>query len=399
MPQFGALLASTLLLFAAFIGTCICGSYDPQRDGPVDASIANLKRVIGHRSEVVSALQYTSAEDDLWLASAYKNLGLMLQSKGIRQHLGGDRLQREALDNYNIALSIDKGRTVSLNVQINYLKGMLLKMMGFGEDSLEAYAKALEYYLSDHDRASIYFHKADTLAMLGQKMEAKLHFHQALQLRPCRTERYYQYVNACKDLDAFSKQDWLDLLDEVQRRVKDCESSAAAAAQQAAATAGDGGLKPAAIGDGKESDNADDVYIDEVDEEEDEKHSTGTAVAVPSSGSEGAAGPESYLLLVDSDYASESTAGGGHSGPNSAVYWALYIAAEKAGRPALAWWYLEHANSLEKSLREGKFSREDAAMQAHQVTGAFTVELLDSLSFMRGGKASKVPIFIVGFMR
>jgi tetratricopeptide (TPR) repeat protein len=370
------MIATLVILFCLAV-TCYAGRPDPEMDGAIDASVANLKKVISNRQALANSLGVTTAADDLWTASAYKNIGLMLQSKGIRQHLGGDRLQREALDNYDLALSIDKGRTPSLNVQILYLRGMLLKMMGLGQESLDSLAKLEnDYRLSDHDKSALFFQRADTLQMLGRSKEASQNFRKSLQLRPCRTERYYQYVNACKDVPTFSKQDWLDVLDEIQRKLKACEA-------KMNAPEGDSRFKTLGMAGEANGDDSD-------EEDEDELAGlnlvaqTGTAVENDVK--------ESFLIFDDHEKED------GISGVNSAVYWALYIAAENAGRSALAWWYLEHANSLEKSLRAVKFDPKDATTQATQVLSAFTPELLDSLAYMKG-KASRVPIFIVGFMR
>lgn len=343
-------------------------------DGAIDATVSRLRAHIESRLSAIQASgsEY-SAEDEIWVANAYKSIGLMLQSKGIRQHLGGDRLQREALENYNLALSLDKGRTISLNVQIHYLKGMLLKMMGLGKESLESLDHLEEFVLSDHDQASVDFQRADTLQMLGRTKEANLFFKSSLTLRPCRTERFYQYVNSCKDLGSFTKQDWLEVLDNIQAKLKECEAKKNGPnnAEQPALTSSD-------------------PYTDDDEDNEESDHSgnlvTTSKSAVPSKEA------QSYLIFDDSDSAE------GISGTNSAVYWALYIAAEKAGRYALAWWYLEYANNLEKNIRAVKFDRNEVITQTAQILGAFTTDLLDSLAYMKG-KASKVPIFIVGFMR
>ena len=359
-----------------------CGRPDPVVDSAMDLSIANLKRAIENRQTILKwkdSDDSSISDDEVWIASAYKNIGLMLQSKGIRQHLGGDRLQREALENYNHALAFDKNRTKSVNVQIYYLKGMLLKMMGLGEDSLAALDNLSSYDLSEHDEASSFFQRADTLQMMGRSVEASEFFKKSLTLRPCKTERYYQYVNACKDTGTLDKHDWSDILDEIQLKLKDCE-----------------GRKEAT-----DKDPTDKILL-EVEVNKDGPEETQSTESVePDSGTKVTKHTrqkrtkpviESHLIFDDNENVE------GVSGPNSAVYWALYLAAEKAGRNALAWWYLEHANNLEKSLRSVKFDPKDATTQAKQIVGAFTPELLDSLSYMKG-KGSKVPIFIVGFMR
>ena len=368
-------------------------------------SIANLKRLIDNRMAIIAMMDSDDEdieESELWVASAYKNIGLMLQSKGIRQHLGGDRLQREALENYNNALSIDKGRTKSVNIQIYYLKGMLLKMMGLGEESLASLDNLSQYHLSDHDKASSYFQRADTLQMMGRSIEASDYFKQSLILRPCKTERYYQYVNACKDTGVFQKQDWSDILDEIQLKLKECEGS------KSLSSLGENAKKTLEIDGDEEDEDEDDEYDAEDEGDKDNvseeslprsvaslhtnKHAAQRNKKLSLSNKHATKPTESYLIFDDNETEE------GFSRANSAVYWALYIAAEKAGRSALAWWYLEYANNLEKSLRSVKFDPREATTQAKQIVGAFTVELLDSLSYMKG-KGSKVPIFIVGFMR
>lgn len=307
-------------------------------------------------------------------------------------------------------------------------------MMGLGKESLDSLDSLATYELSDHDKAASYFQRADTLQMMGQSVQASEYFKQSLSLRPCKTERYYQYVNACKDTGVLNKQDWSDILDEIQQKLKACEGT------KGLASLGDDAKETLDIdpnGDIMESDTADEDEDEEDDEEDDfvgevwdeeesvlhsvatlhtkraahiTTHSKSKQQSLPTKAAkatkavktktkskvkaQAAVHLESHLIFDDDREKSED----GFSSPNSAVYWALYIAAEKAGRNALAWWYLEYANNLEKSLRAVKFDPHDATTQTKQIVGAFTPELLESLSYMKG-KGSKVPIFIVGFMR
>jgi tetratricopeptide (TPR) repeat protein len=415
VPFRGVFSLLSLLIVLCLFSFCFAGHYNEATDGPLDANIEKFKQTLSVRGPQILKKSPPSIEEEVWLATAYKNLGLMLQSKGIRQHLGGDRIQREALDNYNKALTIDNGRTKSLSIQINYLKGMLLKMMGFGDDSLASYLAAEQFELSDHDLASVYFHKADVLQMMGRVEEANTYFRLSLDLKPCRVERYYQYVNSCNDLKSLGKPDWIQLLDNIQAKLKLCENKDSSLIESTSkikevvaslVVDGKGIIKPGGVvvnshakrkhrksyllfddSDYQETayENEEDNHGEEDEDEADEEDVEDYAVAVLRKQQRGKLRRNSHATYAPMKL-------------NSAVYWALFTVAEKAGRPALAWWYLEYANKLEKELRENKFNREDATQQANQIMGAFTPELINSLTYMKG-KGSKVPIFIIGFMR
>ena len=210
------------LVFSVWVVLCsyvVHGGAGP--DVAMEKGIENMRKTIS--AKLFHIKQRTlSNEDELWLANAYKNLGLMIQSKGIKQHMGGDRLLREALGHYETALNYDQERTVAINVQVLYLRGILLKMMGFGDDAIESYEKALLYSLSELDQSSIHFHLADCLQMMGRVQEAKENFEISLRLRPCRTDRYYQYVNNCKDV-GISQTDWEELFELIRSRLEACE--------------------------------------------------------------------------------------------------------------------------------------------------------------------------------
>lgn len=369
-----------IVLFLCLFVVCFAGRADPELDNAIDASVANLKQTIAARTKLAKSVGLSTAADDLWIATAYKNIGMMIQSKGIHLHLGGDRVQREALENYNLALAIDKGRTESLNIQILYLKGLLLKMMGLGQESLDCLIKLeSEYTLSEHDQSFVYFQKGDTLQMLGKTEEAVKYFHLSLQLRPCKTSRYYQYVQACKDIRSLTKQDWLNILNEIQLKLKECENKS--------------NINTASNQLGSSD------LINEEDEEEVDMSGLEVLAKITKISTLNTRNPTaaadlpSYITFDDAETTNNHT-----PTVNSGIYYALYTAAEKAQRYALAWWYLEYANNLEKSLRPVKFNRNEATEQGKQVLQAFTPDLLNSLAYMKG-KASKVPIFIVGFMR
>ena len=372
-----------VLLLLTFIAVCYGGAAaNPELDRQIDS----LRFIVRETAE--------KPENRHYLADAWRKLGILLQSKDIRHHQGGGQLQPEALEAFDKALELDAGKTAALNIQVYYLRGILLKMMSRGEDALQSLSRVLEYKLSKSDKASVYFHKGEAYLLLGQIPQASRYYRHSIKLLPCKTDRYYSYVQSCREIKTMKKDKWADLLTEIRSILKSClageevdpmdfkeydahlKELAKEQKKQAARNKLDG-IRIATdeeLDDEESEDSEDELDDDDSQDEEVDYY-----------------GRPSYLQMGESDDGTSNI-------ENSSVYWALYIAAEKAERYSLAWWYLEKANTIEKNSREIKFNPEDARAQQQQVTTVFQKGFWDSLPDM-SGESSRVPIFIVGMMR
>lgn len=255
-------------------------------------------------------------------------------------------------------------------------------MMGFGTESLEALNKTQSYKLTNNDLSSVYFHKGESYLMLGEIDNAASHYRKSIKLTPCKTDRYYSYVQACRELKTMRKEMWIDLMNEIRSVMKNCLSAVENGEELNIDFSVYDAYHKHDVSTTKvtaktATTDESDVYGDD-DDDDDEVEEDYTL--------------QSYLQLGDAEETTVSSI------ENSAVYWALYIVAEKAERYSLAWWYLEKANSIEKGRRELKYHREDTLAQLNQITTVFQKGFWDTLPDM-SGDSSTVPIFIIGMMR
>lgn len=314
--------------------------------------IANIRLRIVSQIEIIKgklARHMDTTSDELWVASAHKNLGLLLQTQGMQyKGLGEEPFLLDALANYDLALTLDKNRTVSMSVQVLFLKATVLKVLGRGEASLEAFGRLVALQLSNHELSVVLFHRASTLSMLGCDREAADSIRESLILLPCKTDRYYHFVRAVQSAGLRTKVQWLVILEEIQLKLKVCR----------------------------------DIQ--------------GVEVSVNAQAHSSAKYPP-HSNVVHRIY-DESATEQGHNPPNSEVYYALYVAAEGAERTTLAWWYLEKANTLQRNLNSAKINAALTTQQSKHIIHSITPDFLNSMAYMAGA-GSQVPIFIVGFLR
>jgi len=278
-------------------------------------------------------------------------LGLLLQTQGMKHRGVKEELfLLDALANYDLALTLDKNRTLDMGVQVIFLKGTLLKALGRGDASLEEYNRLMAVQLTEHERSVALIHRASTLSMLGRKSEAVDSIHESLTLLPCKTERYYQYVLAVQSANSCTKAQWILILDEMQLNQKTCHDIQ--------------------------------MYGLEVNANA-QAHSSVQYV------------PHNNVVhrIFDGSETEQ-----GHSPPNSDIYYALHLAADRAQRTTLAWWYLEKANTLQKNLNGVKSNAALTIQQTRHIIHSMTPDLIASMAYMAGA-GSTVPIFVVGFHR
>jgi len=350
-------------------------SANRQIENSIDEKITTLRRVIRNDKALIST------RDDNWLADSYKNLGMLLQTKETIHHHGGNSLQKEALDAFNNALLFDNKRSPSIAIHVNYLKGTLLMMMGFGDDALAAIDAALAYPVSRLDRAALYGMRADILKMMGDVRLANTFYNKSLEMNPSCDDRYFNFISTCKDkaiASDLSQDDWLQILKRLQDALKRCEDDNDENEKMQI-------LNPKAM---EQPRLAGKMYMNE-----DEFSEDGEEVIVDSKGMVN--NDRSFTITVLDSYIPSNH---DFKHINTKMYSAIYNAAEQAKRYALAWWYLDKSNELEKKERLVKFNRQEAVQQAGQISTAFTASLIHSLPVVRD-TTSKLPIFVIGFMR
>lgn len=80
---------------------------------------------------------------------------------------------------------------------------------------------------------------------------------------------------------------------------------------------------------------------------------------------------------------------------SSAVYWSLYLSAEKAGLLDKAWHYLEKAHDIDKTKKIVKFDENEASAQRDNIISVFNSGFWPQ----NIGYNDATPVFIVGMMR
>ena len=156
-------------------------------------------------------------ESDDWT-----NLGFLLQLKDVRWHLGRD-LKPEALECFNRALSIMSSigeNNAPALITINHRKGMLLKMMGRGEEAVATHDIVIGLATTVFDKAASLYHKAEALGMLGKVKEAIACYREALSLRPDQISYYLPLVRSLRELNTMTTKQWKKLLKEMNKSLK-----------------------------------------------------------------------------------------------------------------------------------------------------------------------------------
>ena len=266
-------------------------------------------------------------------ADAYRKLGLLYQSRDAHFHAGGVD-KPKALDAFNQALEWDDGNTASLMIQVNHHKGMLLKMMNRGKESLDALEQGLQYAETNHDQAGLLHSMADSLVFMANVDKAIDVYKETLHLAPYNLESYLPLTNCYKEKNMLSKQEWLEFLEEMENVVDQWNQ-----------------------GDFDRPELRDDI-----------RRSSLTT---------------SSVTILSGEITT------------SAIYWAMFTAAEKASKLDLAWEYLEEAHRIEMVVKGSSFDGKSLIQQTRNIKSIFHPEFWPP----GVGDDSHAPVFIVGMMR
>eukprot|EP01036_Dinobryon_divergens_P022684 gene22684-30966_t len=300
---------------------------------------------------------HTSLTNKVSNADVWLQIGLLLQSAEAGFHGGGGRLKLEARDAFDKSIFLNNGSSLKIDAQAFFFRGILLKTLGEGQESLNSFDYVLTLHLNFHDVSTLLYNKAETLFMMGRLQDAVTLYRDSLDLLPCRLERYYNLVQCYRESKHLRSVDWHALVKEIQSAITDCTQSGS--------------------------------------------FDRRTAIAVVSPESERTESYDALTGIGDDTRPSYLEVNGiGSSHISSATYWALFIAAEGAGQEPLAWESLERAHEMELAVRARKFSRSQAEEQYKQIEMIFHKGFwTDLITPKIRSKSSKLPVFIVGMMR
>lgn len=200
----GYLVLSVILLVVVNAGQPI----DPASNDQIKAIKAAIKR-------------HSAAQQPLVVGQLYMQMGMLYQQQDLAKHSGGD-LQKKALQAYDKALSLPIASYLPLVVQINYQKGILLKMMGQGDSSVAALSSLLPLPLHPADMAAVHYYLADSHLLLGDLEGAVREYRASIALAPCKTERYFGLVSALREMNSLTPSAWGELVHELVHRANDC---------------------------------------------------------------------------------------------------------------------------------------------------------------------------------
>lgn len=146
-----------------------------------------------------------SSEKQL-LAQAYQKRAMLLQYKDTIVHQGGSQLKFQCLEAFDQALYYNDNSDVKITILIHYLKGIMLRTINDGDNSITALNNILLQpqllkLLNKNDLSLLHFQLAETYFMIGAStMNAAIaHYYTALKMQPCHTHIYFYLVNALKE--------------------------------------------------------------------------------------------------------------------------------------------------------------------------------------------------------
>ena len=144
----------------------------------------------------------------------WKQLGMAYQNKDAHFHTDGGALRHDALKAFENALKYSKND--NLNLIVNHYKGILLKIMGKGENAIVAHNDALKISRNPWDRSASLMERASALNMLGRVEAAIQDYRTAIQISPMKRSAYLPLAICYKELNFLSKSEWYDFMKEIE---------------------------------------------------------------------------------------------------------------------------------------------------------------------------------------
>lgn len=135
----------------------------------------------------------------------------------MKWHDGGT-MQPLALEAFEKALSLTNERP--LRYLVHQRMGMLLKVMGRGEESINAHDVAFDLATDDLERADALNQKAHTLGMLNRVPQSIEVMEQSIEIYPKAISSYLPLVKAHRELKDLDADGWRALVARIKTAIK-----------------------------------------------------------------------------------------------------------------------------------------------------------------------------------
>ena len=183
------------------------------------ANNVNTNDLIDNQIKLIkSRIQQTpdTKQNSMQNADLWRRLGLLLQTKDVRQHTGGGILQPEILEAFDKAIKLNDDRDSAMSFQVYEHRGMLLKMMGRGEEAIADHDLAIEFAATNVEKCDAMSNKAAALVMLGRVQRATSLYRETLDLCPDKLSFYLPLVQCLQELGTYNTSDWESLLVDIE---------------------------------------------------------------------------------------------------------------------------------------------------------------------------------------
>jgi len=200
-----------------FLFLCNLKFADCAKKKPED--LLALQKALQDAKERLKSLENLQGSDEM-KAMAWASIAMNLQMQDAIWHNGGVEIQQEALLSFDKAIELTDAGKKDLLVQLHQNKGILLKMMGRGKESLESHDKSFSLADSRFDKSSALYSKGDTLGMMGLLDQAVDSYKEAIKLRPDHISVYLPLVKVLREQNKTDKKSWRRLMSEMKSAVK-----------------------------------------------------------------------------------------------------------------------------------------------------------------------------------
>lgn len=139
------------------------------------------------------------------------------QAHDVQYHDGGSK-QPLALEAFRHAIDSTDDETVLY--QVYQRMGMLLKMMGRGEEAVEAHKSAFKLAVSAEEKSDALVQNANALGMMGDLEKSKKLLERALRIHPKGLSTYLPLVSIHKELKDLDDSRWSALVDAMKKALE-----------------------------------------------------------------------------------------------------------------------------------------------------------------------------------
>lgn len=170
------------------------------------------------------------------MEETWKELGILLLQKQTYVPSGG-YLNQEALDAFTNALSLHHANNGKANINVDEsvdvmkrkydflrdvynCRGIVLKMMGRGYESIREYEYAFNVSITSQQKAVSLYNKGISLQMIGDTISAVHAFKQSLSFDPTYHANYFPLVECYKELKLLNEFEWYTLIDEMKQQAE-----------------------------------------------------------------------------------------------------------------------------------------------------------------------------------